>query len=98
MPIDPRAVGALQISQDDSLAIFLHLGMKAADALVIELDGVLVLPPNGDWRFHVAINATSLKTFEDLHGNERHRYLLKFPVGRKPAGEPRLAAQHRWEK
>jgi len=41
MTVDAGAVGALEVGENDPPAVFLNLDVKAADALVIELNGVV---------------------------------------------------------
>src|SRR5207253_4162889 len=67
------AVGAFEIGQDYVAIVDLDLGMKPADALVVEAEEVAFLAPDRQGRCKVAENAALVYAFQDLNGYIRHR-------------------------
>ncbi len=70
--VDLGAVGAFQIGEDDFFAVLLDLQMKAADALVVELDGVAFLTADGDGRGDIVEDATSIGTVQYPQRDQGH--------------------------
>src|SRR2546423_15071550 len=67
-----RAIGALKVSEDDLAVIELNLGVKAADALVVEAQHVAFFPANGHGGGHLAKDSSLVNTFKDRKCNKRH--------------------------
>ena len=59
--VDLGAVGAFQIGEHELLVIFLNLDVVAADAFVVELDGVAFFAADGDWRHEIGEDAPSIR-------------------------------------
>ena len=72
MPVDPRAVRAVQVGQDHPSAVFLNLDVKAAHALVVELDRIVFFAPDGNRSRQVAENSAPLEPLQDLNRNSGH--------------------------
>ena len=66
MSVDPCAVGAFQVGEDQLPAVFLNLRMEAADTLVIQADAVFVLAANRDGRVQLAKNQAAFEPFKQL--------------------------------
>ena len=57
LAVDFRPVGALQIGEHELALVFLDLDVKAADAVVVELDGVAFFAADGDRRGQVVVTS-----------------------------------------
>ena len=66
LAVDLGAVGALQVGQHELLVVLLDLQVEAADALVVELDGVALLAADGDRRGQVLERASPIGPVQNL--------------------------------
>ena len=73
LAVDAGAVGALQVGEHELALIFLDFEMEAADALVVELDGVAFLAADGDGRLKLLEHLAAVGAVEHTEGNASHR-------------------------
>jgi len=66
MAVDPSAVGALQIGEDNLAAVLLNLRVKAADPFVIQADRIIILAAERDRSWKIAKHQSALEAFEQL--------------------------------
>src|SRR5262249_17615835 len=78
--VDPGAVGALQVGEDDLGVVALDLGVVAANALVVETEQVALFPANGHRGAQVAEDAALVNPFQYLKGDRRHRLTPRCPA------------------
>src|SRR5260370_36352093 len=69
VPVDPRAVGAFQVGQDEIASVLLHLGVKAADPLVIEPQVVAFLTADRERKRKILENPALVHAVQDLNSN-----------------------------
>ena len=72
MTVDAGSVCAVEVGQNDSIAIFLQLGMKPADAFVIQSNEVVVFTADGNGRNQGGVNLAPFETFDNLNRDTGH--------------------------
>ena len=71
--VDARAIGAVEVGQDNIVGVNLHLGVKPADALVVEPQDVPFLTTDGDRRLQIPKDPSLVDSFQDLK-SQAHRF------------------------
>ena len=93
--VDSCSVGAVEVGEDNSAAIFLDLGVEAADPFVVELDSVVVFSADRDRSFDRLEDFASFESFEDLDRNVSHRLPLRLArIAEKPHRGGRVSSPY----
>lgn len=74
--IDPAAVGAVEIGEQDRPLIFLEFGVQPADPFVVELYRVHFLAANRDGGLKIAKDPPSFKPFKNAESDSGHTKML----------------------
>ena len=70
--VHARAVGAVEVGQDDVAVFHLDLGVEPADALVVEPQAVAFLAADGDGDWEVLVDPALVHAFEDEESDGSH--------------------------
>ena len=70
--IDPGAIGAFKVSQDDFATLGLNLDMKTAYPFIVQTKGIALLTAYRDGQFHSGILDPPIDSFKNLKGG-RHQ-------------------------
>ncbi len=74
MSVDPRAVRAFQVGQNDTAAVFLDFGVKAAHPFIVQLNSIVFFATDRDRRLNVAQDTPTFHSLQYLkceHGHVR---------------------------
>ena len=74
LAVDLRAVGALEIGEDDLVVVLLELEVVAANPFVVELDRVALLAADRDRRGEAFEHLATVGAVQDSEGDIRHRH------------------------
>lgn len=76
LAVHPRAVGALQIGEHKMIVVFLDLAMEAADAFVVQLDGISFFAPNRDGGLEICEYSPTICPLDNAKGESGHTILF----------------------
>ena len=65
MPVNPTAIGAVQVRKDHISLIVLKLGVQPTNSFVVQLHAVHFFAPDGDRSLKVAKNAAAFKALKN---------------------------------
>jgi hypothetical protein len=72
LAVHPRAIGALEIGEDDLVVVLLQLQVVPADPLVVELDGVPLLAADRDGHREMIEDTAPVGAVENAEGDGSH--------------------------